>query len=153
MKRKITSLLAAAFLACGLLTFVGCQSGCKSTTKTAYRTSGVTHVTVASGLRGWNDYLAAKDAELKTLAVTDPTKADAERAKIGEQNAKVKDAYNKYQHAQVALLTAAQEFSKIPPNDPNAPAGADRLSAAVAAATATMGSVLALLADFGITVK
>ena len=150
MRKLFTSILAAMLIACGLFFTVSCSSGCKSTARTTYVSSGVTHVTVKSALAGWNAYLGAKDAELNALAATDAPKAVAERKKIALENARVEDAYRKYQASQIALLTAAQEFSKIPADDPDAPASADRLNAAVAAATKTMASVLDLLAEFGI---
>lgn len=144
MKTRIRSLLAVAFIACGLITITGC-GGCKSASRTSYVTSGVTHVTVRAGLSGWNDYLMARDAALAPAA--------PERRKLGEQNAKVQDAFGKYRAAQLALVTAAQKFSKVPPGDPEHPAEADRLNASVAASAATLGSLIALLNEFGISTK
>ena len=147
MKTKFATILMCLALALGTFVITGC-SGCQSSAKKAYVTSGATHIGVVAALHGWNDYLGMKDREIE--AMPDKAAGRKEWEKISDQNAKVSAAYEKYRAAQIALLTATQEFSKIPPNSAEAPAAADRLSAAVAASTATMGSVLALLSEFGI---
>lgn len=149
---KIKSLAVAIMIACGLFTLVGC-SGCGSIAKTTYKTSGITHVTVRSAMIGWNEYLGVKDLELIKLAETDKAKADAERAKIGKQHAQVAEAYEKYQAAQVLALTAAKEFSAVPPEDPDQSAAQARLQSALAALTASMGPVIDLVRKFGVNVN
>lgn len=134
-----------------ILTLTACSSGCKSTAKSTYVVSGVTHVAAVNGLRGWNEYIGRAYAD--AAANTDTNKAAQARGKILEQEVQVKAAWEKYQAAQLTALTAAQEFSKIPPKDPNAPAAQDRLAAAMAASAATLVDVVALLEKFGIKIK
>lgn len=151
--KRFFSILCAFSLFAIPIAIAGCSGGCKSTERTAYVGSGVTHISVTAALRSWNDYLGLRDAELTALANTDPAKAAKERQKLGEQNAKIKDAYAKYQAAQLAVLTAAQLFGNLSPDDPNAPAAADRLNASIAASATTMNSVIDLLKQFGVKVK
>lgn len=150
MKTKIRSLAAALMLACGLLTVTGC-GGCKSASRTAYVTSGVSHVSVVAALHGWNDYLEAKDHELVALAFTEPVKAAAERQKVATQNVRVEDAYKKYQLSQEAVLFASQEFSNITPSDPAKPESADTLNKVVKASADALANLLAVLNEFGFT--
>jgi hypothetical protein len=151
--KQFRNMIGALVCAVSLLVVPIGGSGCKSPARNAYVASGATHVSVAAGLKGWNEYLGAKDAELTTLAATEPAKATAERAKLGSQTAQLESAYRKYQAAQLAVLTAAEEFSKIPKGDPNQSAATDKLTAASAAYSATMASVLNLLKEFGIKVQ
>lgn len=148
--KKLRNMIGALVCAVSLLVVpIGC-SGCKSPARNAYVASGVTHVGVVAGLKGWNEYLGTTDTRLVALEKTDPDKARVERARIAEQNAKLATAYKQYQAAQLTVLTAAEEFSKTPKDDPNSPASADRLTAAITASSATLASVLHLLNEFGI---
>lgn len=144
------SLLSAIALTALPVAFVGCSSGCKSPTRNAYVASGATHTLAAAGLRGWNDYLGAEYEKIGNLSATDPAKAAKQRSDLLDKEKQVSDAWGKYQSAQLAVLTAAQEFAKVPPGDPNAPNAQDRLNAAVAASTATLNAIIDLLTKFGI---
>lgn len=153
MMKRIKSLASLVLIAALFALPIGCTGGCKSASRNTLKASGVTHVGVTAGMRGYNQYLGTKDAELKKLETTNPDKAKAERAEIGKQSAQVQEAYGKYQAAQIATLTAAQEFGRIPLTDTNSPVAGDKLTAAIAASTATMGDVITLLQKFGITVS
>lgn len=151
--KRFYSLFVAICLSVIPLGIVGCGSGCQSTTRTTYVASGATHVGVVTALKGWDAYLGQEDARLAELAKTDKAKADKERSDIADKNKQVRDAYAKYQASQIAVLTAAQEFAKVPANDPNAPGAQDRLSVAVAASSATLATLLDLLKTFGVKVQ
>lgn len=144
------SLLSAIAITAAPVALVGCSSGCKSPTRSAYVASGVTHAAAAASLRGWNDYLGAEYEKIGNLSATDPEKAAKQRSELLDKEKQVSDAWGKYQSAQLAVLTAAQEFAKVPPGDPNAPNAQDRLNAAVAASSATLNAVIDLLRQFGV---
>lgn len=124
--------------------------GCASAGKNAYVTSGITHVTAVTALKGWNEYLGVTYTNIATQASVDPVKAEKRRVALLEQEKQVKDAHVKYQAAQLAVLVSAKEFSRLPPNNPNTPAAEDRLVAAIAAASVTLTALLDLLQQFGI---
>lgn len=152
MNKRIASFLSiilfAAVLLCGSVGF----SGCQSTGGQVVNTSRVTHVGVAAGMRAYNEYLTAKDAELVAMGKTEPDKARVEREKIGTQTARIRAAYDIYRESQLAVLKAAREFSRIPPEDTNAPAASDKLAQAVTASTPARAAVIDALSASGISV-
>lgn len=154
MKSKLKSLLAAALVACGLISVVG-WSGCQSTPSTsALKASGVTHVGVTSGLRTWDVYVGREAAEIERLETASATKEVADRkAKLVKQATQVRDAYRKYQDTQTSVLTVAQEIAKIPPDSTNAPAGQDRLAVALSVSTVALNEVANLLVTFGVAIE
>lgn len=150
--KVFVSLLSTLAMLAIPVAMVGCSGGCKTKpSTTAYQVSGVTHASLVSALRGWNDYLGAEYKAIAALPDTDANKAKRKDALIAKEK-QLKAAWEKYQAAQIAVLTAAQEFSKIPANDPNASNAQDRLNAAVAASSVTLGAVIDLLRQFGVKV-
>lgn len=151
--KVFVSLLSTIAMLAVPIGLVGCTGGCKSSpSTTAYKVSGVTHASLTAALRGWNDYLSAEYKAIAALPDTDATKAKR-KSDLLEKEKQLKSAWEKYQASQIAVLTAAQEFSKIPPSDPNAPSAQDRLNAAVAASSVTLNAVIDLLRQFGVKVN
>jgi len=152
MKKLITSSLLAFVMFVAPVFFIGC-SGCKSTpTRTVYVASGITHAGAVAALRGWNEYLGTQYKEIAELAKSDVPGADRRRAEMLAKEGKVSDAWKKYQASQIAVLSAAQAFAKVPPNDPGVATAQDRLNAAVAASTEALAQAIGLLRQFGLKV-
>lgn len=142
-------LLAAALVFACVVSLPLVPTGCAKGVKTTYQVSSATHITATTALRGWNEYLGVKDRELTALALTDPDKATKQRAGIAAQVVQVKSAYEKYQASQLVLLTAAQQFNKVPTGT-NAPSSQVTLDAALAAASATLLELINLVQTFGV---
>jgi hypothetical protein len=114
------------------------SGGCASTPKNVTKASAVTHATVKAALSGWNDYLGATYARLGTN-----TADVARRAELQAQEVKVRDAYRKYQAAQVAALSGAKVYLMAQ----GAP-DQDRLNVALAASAEAGAELFALLTQF-----
>lgn len=82
-------------------------------------------------MHGWNDYVAAGKA----------TQAD---------EIKVRDAYRKYQAAQVAVVNVAQAYGKVGQIDPTTQ---DQLQAAMDASGLALSELIGLLNTYGIKTK
>lgn len=124
--------------------------GCASVSRNAYISSGITHTTARVALTGWDEYLSQQYTTVTNLTEANPEKAEKLRAELLEKEVKVRDAYEKYQAAQLAVLTAAQAFSQIAPSDPNSPRAEDQLTASIAAAGITLSALVDLIQKFGV---
>lgn len=105
---------------------VGLLCGCGSLTETVYHTSGTAHVTARTALLGWNDYLATHEV--------------SEAAEL-----RVKAAYEKYQAAQIALLSAAIVWE-----DAQNPDNEARLEQATASAGEALAALVKLVRTLGV---
>ena len=158
-KRCFQSFLCIIFAIAMLFLIAGCSGGCanKKPTTVVLQTSQVTHVGVTTAIRTWDTYVAQQVAEIRVSETSTNAvdlKAAAERkAKLVEQAKQVRDAYAKYRASQTAALSIAAEVAKIPPGDTNAPAGQDKLDAALAIANVALSEVGILLTAFGVEVK
>jgi hypothetical protein len=145
MKWLVSALAAVAILVAPV-TF----SGCATAPRNASQASAVTHVGAKLALGAWNEYLGVEYAAAAALPAD---RAELRKAELIEKEKRVRDAFNKYQVSQLAVLTSAQEVAKIPPADPNAPDAQDRLTAAVQASAVALAQVLTVLEAFGVAVK
>lgn len=150
-KALFISLLCTVSFLIAPLAIVGCSSGCKSTTTNTYKASGVTHVAATAALRGWNEYLGKAYAE--AAANTDTNKAVKARIEILAKEQQVKAAWEKYQAAQLTLLTVTQEFAKTDPKAPPDPTAWDRVTHAAIAASVAAADIIALLEKLGVKIQ
>lgn len=150
MKALMAMFLTVCLMAVSISVPLGCST---NQSKVAYVSSGATHISARAALSGWNDYLGREYAAIAEQAKTDPEKAAKRKAELTAREVTVKAAYERYQASQLAVLTAAQAFSRVRAGNTNAPAAQDRLTEAVAASSVTLASVLDVLREFGVQIK
>jgi hypothetical protein len=121
MKTKILTLLAAAVLACGLLTAPLALTGCGTPVNKVNQAVSATTTTVDAAMNSWGGWVRAGKA----------TKED-ER--------KVREAYVKYQAAMGAAETLT--IAAL-----NAPEGQPALTKAISATSAASAELIALIAE------
>lgn len=134
--QRVTSLILLPFLLAAALV-----AGCSSTQqRRVFNASSISHTTVRSALQGWNDYLGQAYTEAGTNV--------AARAELLKEESAVKDLFDKYRLAQLAVIDASAAVAQTA-NTTNAPP-LDNLQTAVNASAEAGADLLALLAQFGI---
>jgi hypothetical protein len=137
MKQILTLIACAALLIAGppLLT------GCRSVEKTSYTTTGITAATVDRAIQGWSAYVTQQ----KQLGTPVPLADEL----------KVKQAWQRYQHALGVATGAGFEYSRVQEEGLTdaMPAAQAALSNAAAALGGAMADLVELIASFGVPVK
>lgn len=128
---KTGPLLALALCAGLLAVTPGCST---SPPMAVYRATSTAHITVDAAMRAWGDYVAQFHPPVS-------------------QEAAVRDAFNKYKLAQLAVLDAAIGYQQAQ-SDGAALSQAQRdLNAALAAAGAALGDLTSLITSFGVNLQ
>ncbi len=137
MKRLISiTAVTVSFWICvgalGLVAFSGCQ-GCKSPAQTAYVVGQTSTITVEAALGLWNEYVGQKHPGV-------------------EIEQKVKNAYDSYRKADIALLTAGKAMLEAQNADDAAKKTAAQTAwhEAEAALTASATQIYSLLKELGV---
>lgn len=136
-RRWVASLVIGAALAVAPITAVvgtvAVSTGCASLSRTTYKTVGTAQVTVEVALAAYNDFAKA--------GKTTP-----------QQNLAVKKAFEQYQLASVAVIDAARAAQRAQTDSTNAPTSNAALNTALAAASASLSDLIALIQSFGVKI-
>lgn len=116
----LIQLIAALMLPLTVVPIAGTLSGCASYEQAAYRSVGVTDITVHNAMLGWGKYVQSGRATAQEIVA-------------------VQKHYEKYQSAMAAAETAALSAA-------NAPEGQTMLETALKAAEAATGELTTLIA-------
>lgn len=130
--KKLTSLLLAAVILCGLIPLV---PSCSTANTVAYKSVTTTQVTVEAAMTGWGDWI--QDQAIKGTPVP------------MEQRAKVKAAYERYQAAAVLVTDAGMGYTRAN-GTTNAPTAQAALNVAIQVAGASLSDLVNLIRSFGI---
>ncbi len=132
MNRLHLPILLLFLYGSALLCLVGCQ-GCKSPAQTAYVVGQTSTVTVEAAMGLWNEYVGQKHPG-------------------PEVEQKVKDAYNHYRDADIALLTAGKAMLEAQTSGDAAKQTAAQTAwhEAEAALTASSAQIYSLLKELGV---
>ena len=131
---RFASLAVAAYLGLALImgSFLGCQ-GCKSPAQTAYVVGQTSTITIEAAMSLWNEYVGNKHPGV-------------------EVEQKVKNGYDNYRKADIALLTAGKAMLEAQNADDAVKKTAAQTAwhQAEAALTASSGQLIGLLRDLGV---
>jgi hypothetical protein len=89
-----------------LLPLLG-TSGCATAERQSARVVGTARISAETLLRGWNEYLGVQQTRFRELEKTDPGAADLLRKRMVKREEKVRDAYERYQKANDAVINTA----------------------------------------------
>jgi len=124
--QKLRSLLlATALIAIPAVTLVT-AAGCRSVEQTTYRTAGTAHIAVDRAMISWGAYVA----KFKPPAA---------------QEIAVKEAYERYQSASLAVINSAQIYST------NKDTKSD-FDTALATASVALSELVGLIQEFGVEI-
>jgi len=113
------------------IALVASVTGCKTANTAAYKVTGTAVVTVDTAMKAWGDYVRDNHPSV-------------------EQEQRVKDAYEKYQAAALAVTTAGAAHARVLAAQGDATGPLTTLNAAIAIASASLSDLIAAIQRFGI---